>query len=488
MIDYQGTNLLSVIKNPDIIYPDSNDFFSPDQYYPEYQFTKVSDKINFVYRSIRQCLFQLGLDKPHFGTPKWNPLGDYIKSGAKVFVLCNFVNHRNSFESFNDFISKCSHGSVLRAVIDFALIAVGKSGEVAFGNAPIQSADFNRVLRLTGADRVIDFYKSNAINVKCCDLRLYKIDKHLSGEIKQITLGNPDDSVEIDLGAESLLEELYEDATPYFRISDYDPDKTEKNHSKGVHRYSISKKILESDVIISLPKLKTHEKVGITVALKGCVGAVSYKDCLAHYRHGSINVGGDGYETDPFKVYQLISNLNELAYHSNPSSLKGKILRIIDINLQRISRRFSVKPLGSWQGNDTCWRMALDVARIVIHGSPTGMKLNQPRPHLVFVDGVIGGEGQGPLSPHAVNSGIVLFATNPVLSDLACAIMMGFDPCKLPIVYEALELSKYPLTLNFSNDLSDPIIYNGIDITIDELNKYFTYKFKPPKGWDELIE
>lgn len=40
---------------------------------------------------------------------------------------------------------------------------------------------------------------------------------------------------------------------------------------------------MDADVIVHVPKLKTHEKVGITCALKGVVGS---KECLAHYRAG----------------------------------------------------------------------------------------------------------------------------------------------------------------------------------------------------------
>lgn len=489
MIENKDLNQLSIIKSSDIIYPDSSEYFSPQQHYPEYPFSEFSSKTNYVYHNIRQCFFQLGLDKIHFGYSTWNPLGNLIKPGSKVFVLCNFVNNPNLFESKRDFFSKCTHGSVLRAVVDYVLIALGKTGEVSFGNAPIQSADFNKILNLTGADRVLDFYKRNERNVKCSDLRLYKIEKHsISGKIKKIIFGNSDDSVDIDLGIYSLLEELYENSDPHFRSIDYDKEKTEKCHTEGKHVYSISKKVLESDIIISLPKIKTHEKVGFSGAIKGCVGAISNKDGLAHFRSGPINKGGDAYENDPIKIYWLISNLNECANRSIPSSIKGILLRIIDINLQRILRKFSVKSLGAWQGNDTCWRMSLDTARIVSHGSSNGMNLIQARTHLVLVDGVIGGENQGPLKTHAVHTGIVLFATNPVLSDYACAILMGYDPRKLPILSNVKEISKFPLTTNLLKDLSYTIIYNGIGMKLTDLKKFCTHKFKPPKGWGRLDE
>ena len=57
----------------------------------------------------------------------------------------------------------------------------------------------------------------------------------------------------------------------------------------------IHRDVLEADVVIHLSKLKTHEKVGITCGLKGFVGSVGHKDCLAHHRFGPPGRGGDEY-------------------------------------------------------------------------------------------------------------------------------------------------------------------------------------------------
>ena len=94
--------------------------------------------------------------------------------------------------------------------------------------------------------------------------------------------------VEVELGQDSLLAALQPEggAVPAFRVSDYNPGMTEQYHSATSHRYVVSKEVLESDVIVCVPKLKTHEKVGVTCGLKGFVGIVGSKDCLAHHRFG----------------------------------------------------------------------------------------------------------------------------------------------------------------------------------------------------------
>ena len=54
-------------------------------------------------------------------------------------------------------------------------------------------------------------------------------------------------------------------------MGDYAPEETLSFHSTGKHIYTIHCDALEADVVISVPKLKTHEKVGITCAIKGTV-------------------------------------------------------------------------------------------------------------------------------------------------------------------------------------------------------------------------
>ena len=71
-------------------------------------------------------------------------------------------------------------------------------------------------------------------------------------------------------------------------------------------------------------------------------------------------------------------------------------------------------PAGAWYGNDTAWRMTLDLNNIIHYSDKNGIikKDQQIRKNLVLVDGIIGGEGEGPLSPIKVETKSLIFSDN----------------------------------------------------------------------------
>ena len=78
---------------------------------------------------------------------------------------------------------------------------------------------------------------------------------------------------------------------------------------------------------------------------------------------------------------------------------------------------------GNWFGNDTIWRMCLDLNKIVFYGNADG-SLREPEPqnrkrHYVLVDGIIAGEGRGPLNPDPVPAESCYLACIPSV-DAAC--------------------------------------------------------------------
>jgi uncharacterized protein (DUF362 family) len=88
---------------------------------------------------------------------------------------------------------------------------------------------------------------------------------------------------------------------------------------------------------------------------------------------------------------------------------------------------------GNWWGNDTAWRMVVDLVRVLRRE-----RLDAGRPTLFVYDGLVSGEGTGPLAPTAVDLGLLAATMDPVAGDWAVAAEMGFDPTRIPLVREAV--------------------------------------------------
>jgi len=476
--------VVSVVSAPEVRYPDAADSFSPAEAYPEYRFDHLSSRPNPVYDMVRRSFAQIGLDATRFGTPSWNPLGGFIAPGSRVFVLCNFVYHRRFQESQHQFQAKCIHGSVLRALCDYALIATGAGGQVRFGNAALQSCVWEQVLSDTGAAVVLDFYRKQEAPVSAKDLRLFVTERSFLGRVTSAEgRGAASDAVEIPLGEESLLSEIEVSGArrARFRVSDYKPEHIGAYHSGSIHRYVIHRAVLESDTVISLSKLKTHEKVGITCGLKGFVGMVGHKDCLAHHRFGSPAIGGDEYPSR-LRILHGVSAFQDWVCGRDVDAFLQGPAQILDRTLRRVLRRLGVNMAGAWWGNDTAWRMTLDLARIAHYaGSDGSMRPEMQRRHLSLIDGIVGGEGDGPLVPSAVDSGVIVFSDGVAIGDRVAARLMGLPPDAIPLIREATRSMSHPLVTAGAPPIG--VVWNGESREEVVLTPVLGRPFRPPSGW-----
>jgi uncharacterized protein (DUF362 family) len=476
--------VISVVRRPGTRYPGATAAFAPSERYPEYRFGPIADEANPVYGMVRELFTQLGLDGARAGTAAWNPLGEWIRPDARVFVLSNFVYHRRPREGVHDFHGKVVHGSVLRALIDYVLIATGEGGKVLVGNAPLQSCRFDDVLAESGTTAMLDFYRASGLSVEAADLRAEVVERDRVGRIRHRELrSGPNSAVEIDLGADSLLDGigLTGGDAPHFRVSDYNPDRTEGFHARGSHRYVMAQAVLASDTVISVPKLKTHEKVGITCAVKGFVGAVARKDCLAHHRFGSPAAGGDEY---PARLGFLkpVSHYHDWVNRRSQDAPAQALAQVIDVTARRALRRMGADSAGAWYGNDTAWRMAVDLARIVHHADANGVMRDAPqRRHLALIDGIVAGEGAGPLSPTGVDAASLIFADGVLDADLAACRLMGFDPADIATLRFGATVTPWALPAWSGPDGIS--VDNGARIATDRLAPAIGRSFVPPRGW-----
>jgi hypothetical protein len=280
-----------------------------------------------------------------------------------------------------------------------------------------------------------------------------------------------------DLGKDSYLEPITNAKKNLFRVADYNPDRLAESHRPGVHKYCITKELFDADIVISLPKVKTHQKAGITAALKNLVGVNGDKDYLPHHRVGGLDRGGDCYPGKNIFRYWAELSVDFANRH------QGKKLYWIGRKAASVFWLLSfptkLQNLGAtWYGNDTTWRMVLDLNKLAIFGNADGTISNQPQRQLFsFCDGIIGGQGDGPLKPEPMPLGIISFTNHSGINDVVLATLMGFDIQKIAMLKEISSVSK--------KDNVD-IFLNGVLIKVADLT-HLSLKAKVPPGWEDYL-
>ncbi len=407
----------------------------------------------------------------HWSTETGGIFGGVISPGARVLVKPNFVLHEN--EGVWGMEPMVTHPSLIRAVVDAALQA--GAAEVLVGDAPVQRCDFDQLLRVTALDEW-------AAQLTTRDTRFKGIQDFrrttclVEGGVRLVAENKIplDQFVLFDFGSDSLLEPVSNDNNP-FRVTCYDPRLMAKTHAPGRHQYLVAKEVMEADVIINLPKLKTHKKAGITCALKNLIGINGNKEYLPHHRVGGSKVEGDCYPGAPITKRALEYTLDQQNMANSVAT--NKIWNQVTTNLQRVLR-LSGDELGvegSWSGNDTIWRTCLDLNRILLYGRSDGQLADTPQRVVLHVaDAVIAGQGDGPLAPQPLPLGVIFAGRNAAAMDYIGAQLLGYDPQRLPVVREAFGKFPWPLTSFTPGDVrvlgdadqggllakpSEPIIY-----------------------------
>jgi hypothetical protein len=208
--------------------------------------------------------------------------------------------------------------------------------------------------------------------------------------------------------------------------------------------------------VIEIPKLKTHKKVGVTLNMKLLVGMCGNKNSVAHYRWGTPVAGGDQFaDSGPRERMEF----GALYAFKSLFPWLGPVRRVIARPMRKIGeaafgRTDHVVRSGNWFGNDTAWRMTHDLLRILMYADHEG-RLHTSRTRRLFsiVDGIIGGEGDGPLDATPKPVGAVVAGPDPVAVDAVGARLMGFDPSRLVMLARATEEHDLPLASFEIDDL-----------------------------------
>lgn len=400
---------------------------------------------NAISRAVERLGTHLGWSRGN-GSGGGGAFGALIPPGARVLIKPNFVLDHNQSDGGMD--PMITHQSVVKAVVQAALQT--EAAAVTVGDAPIQTCDFPKLLEVTGLDTWSESMKKTDGRFQGVKDFRRTTAQYVNGvRVAEENKLPEDDFVLFDLTSESLLEPITDEKDD-FRVTCYDPRLMAKTHGKGRHRYLIARDVLDADVVINLPKLKTHKKAGITCALKNLIGINGNKEYLPHHRIGGADLGGDCY---PGKS-RVKSMLEYAADQQNltDSGTKGRVWGGVATQLNRVLHLMgdNLGIEGSWSGNDTIWRTGLDLNRILIYGqtdgSPDGSMAESPRRRVVHVtDAIVAGQGDGPLSPQPLPLGLLFAGNNAPCVDWFGSLLLGYDPSLLPIVREAFGGFRWPI-------------------------------------------
>ena len=399
---------------------------------------------NHVYAAVRATLWSLGLDAKNFGSADWNPLGSLTPRGSRIALKPNFIRHWNPKTETNSgrasVESVITHGAVLRAAADYAFLAAGVEGSVTIAEAPQHDCDFEKIREIAGLDDLARFYDERlGRELEIIDLRRESATYRDAVITERHPLpGDPRGYRMIDLGRSSAFERSGLDPRR-FRGADYDPGPTTEHHRDGKNEYLLSETVLSADLVVNLPKLKTHKKTGVTLALKNLVGINGDKNLLPHHCVGSVEQGGDEYPGSSW-----LDATRSRGTEVSRTLLKRQMGATIIGWARRVEDALRGNDFirsGNWYGNRTTWRMCVDLNRCLYYSDAKGEDFEAAEPIrkvLTVMDGVVAGEGDGPLAPGNVPLGSVIAATDPVALDLVAVRLMGFDEQNIPKICEAM--------------------------------------------------
>jgi uncharacterized protein (DUF362 family) len=462
--------------------------FHPAERYPESLWEETGSEPNPAYEAVRSTFVELELDGAAYGTPAWNPLGELVSPGDSVVIKPNLIRQSHVFRD-DEWTQIVTHGSVIRAILDYVFIALKGRGQVLVADGPQTDSDFDEICRRNGLFDVVEFFRKKGLPVALLDLRRDRWFQ--SGDViykRTALLGDPKGYTTVELGKQSEFATYR--LSGKFYGADYDHTETAQFHNLSRHAYVLCRSVMDADVVINVPKMKTHKKTGVTLSLKNMVGINGYRNCLPHHTIGTTDKGGD--EFAAARLSNRLQSWLTVAFKKVLLSTGGRAgswARLVKrAGLAIFGDNSQVVRSGNWHGNDTAWRMVLDLNRSFFYFDGEGQPRKRPLRYLTVVDGIVAGEGDGPMAADAIPAGLVVAGFNPVATDTICAAIMGFDYEKIPMLASVWKQTPHRLAEFDVPQIrcrSGVFSWNG---SLDEIADAAHLHFRPHFGWRGHIE
>ncbi len=415
--------------------------------------------------------------------------GGFIRPGDRVVLKPNWVKeHDERRPGPNQWEHVVTHPGVIRAVAEWVGEQLSGSGRIVICDAPQTDSSFRKLSEYCGFDRMLTDLRAQfpQLDIQIVDLRpeeWQSVDGVVVSKTQQV--GDPLGCTHVRLDGASEFVDYAGQGRLYG--ASFDMAETNRRHSGRKHDYLLCRTPMDADVFINIPKLKTHKKVGITCALKNLVGINANKNWLPHHTEGTPEDGGDQFPKATTKARLEHSWMGAAKRWLKDSPGLSRFF----VPLKKVGRLYfgdtqNVVRSGNWHGNDTCWRMVLDLNKCLFFFQGDASARQNPLRYLALVDGIIGGEGNGPMSPDAVRSGVILAGAHPAAVDLLAATIMGFDWRRIRLLKNAFEMRHLSFVEFAAGDIEVASNHGPWRGKLDQLDELFS--FRPHFGWVGAIE
>ena len=414
---------------------------------------------------------------------------DFFPSGARVVLKPNWVKEHDERQPGPDaWEHVITHPSVIESVASYVGEKLQGGGSVVICDAPQTDSSFSRIREYCGLDALITRLSVQYPDVSFELLDLRPEEWHAVDGVtvsKTILDGDPAGSTHVTLNDSSEFVGFSGEGKLFG--ASFNMEETNLRHHGVTHEYLLCRTPMDADVFINIPKLKTHKKVGLTCALKNLVGINANKNWLPHHTEGTPDDGGDQFPASTAKSrleHQWMGRIKRFLT-GNPAWSR------VFVPFKKVGRLFfgdtgSVVRSGNWHGNDTCWRMVLDLNKCLFYFNGEGKRRSRPPRYLAVVDGIIGGEGNGPMAPDPVLCGTIIAGTHPLSVDMVAAKVMAFDYQRIRLLQMAFNMRQ----LSFVNFQPDDIeILSNLPSWSGKLQDFVSpFTFRPHFGWEGAIE
>ena len=316
-----------------------------------------------IHRQVAQSLDALAL-----------PAG-FIAPGDNVVLKPNWVKeHDERFPGPDQWEHVVTHPAVIEGVIAWVAPQLQGTGSIVICDAPQTDSSFATLRKYCGLDAMIArcHERWTGLRIELLDLRpeeWHAVDGVTVS--KTVLPGDPLGSTHVRLNSDSEfvnfggLSQLYG--------ASYNMQETRDHHTGETHEYMLCRTPMDADVLINIPKLKCHKKVGLTCALKNLVGINANKNWLPHHTEGTPDKGGDQFPAATMKAkleHSWMGKIKKLLFGRHLLSKLfvpvKKIGRLVFGDTQKVVRS------GNWHGNDTCWRMVVDLNKCLFSFDGSG--------------------------------------------------------------------------------------------------------------------